>query len=157
MKERNKKILAMINYPRTFFVYLCVLSSSQKDLIKKHRIYLLRDDIRVLPYGDPDDDWLQIDIGRGTISAGSFFSNDQVVGRIKITKAGNPHLKDKTNREGLIEDEYYTSDFICVIRSLLSFLRIEDYKEYLKNEKNKKDIAKINTVLTERKIAEAKA
>ena len=35
MKERNKKILAMINYPRTFFVYLCVLSSSQKDLIKK--------------------------------------------------------------------------------------------------------------------------
>lgn len=119
------------------------LSQNQKDLIKKHRIYLLRDDIRVLPYGDPDDDWLQIDIGRGTISAGSFFSNDQVVGRIKITKAGNPHLKDKTNREGLIEDEYYTSDFICVIRSLLSFLRIEDYKEYLKNEKNKKDIAKI--------------
>lgn len=92
------------------------LSPSQKDLIKRHRIYLLRDGIRVLPYGDPDDDWLQIDTGRGTISAGNFFSNDQVVGRIKISKAGNPHLRDKTNREGLIEDEHYTSDFICIIR-----------------------------------------
>lgn len=119
------------------------LSPSQKELIKRHRIYLLRDGIRVLPYGDPDDDWLQIDTGRGTISAGNFFSNDQVVGRIKISKAGNPHLRDKTNREGLIEEEHYTSDFICVIKAFLSYLRLEEYKNYLRNEKTKKDIAKI--------------
>lgn len=120
------------------------LSPAQKELVKRHRIYLLRDDIRVLPYGDPDDDWLQIDTGRGTISAGNFFSNDQVVGRIKISKAGNPHLRDKTNREGLIDEELYTSDFICIIKAFLSYLRLEEYKEYLKNEKTKKDIVKIN-------------
>lgn len=119
------------------------LSPAQKELIKRHRIYLLRDGIRVLPYGDPDDDWLQIDTGRGTISAGNFFSNDQVVGRIKISKAGNPHLRDKTNREGLIEEELYTSDFICVIKAFLSYLRLDEYRNYLNKERTKKDIVKI--------------
>ena len=119
------------------------LSQPQKDLIKRHRVYLLRDGIRVLPYGDPDDDWLQIDVGRGTFSAGSFFSNDQIVGRVKITKAGNPHLKDKTNREGLIDSENFTADFVCVIKSILSYLRLVVYKDYLREEKLRKDVSKI--------------
>lgn len=113
------------------------LVEGAKDILKKHRVYLLRDNVRVMPYGDPSDDWLQIDIGRGTISAGAFFSNDQLVGQIRITKKGNPHLKDKTNREGLIEEESYTDDFICIIRSFLSYLRITDYKRYLDENKRK--------------------
>lgn len=150
-KDTQHEIADFGNFSFDFFVFdfnakgtsRYALSQPQKDLIKKHRIYLLRDGIRVLPYGDPDDDWLQIDVGRGTISAGSFFSNDQVVGRINITKAGNPHLKDKTNREGLIEDGYYTADFVCIIKTILSYLRLEDYKNYLRDEKTKKDIVKI--------------
>ena len=34
MVSRSKRLLAMLNYPRTFFVYLCVLCSRQKHLIK---------------------------------------------------------------------------------------------------------------------------
>ena len=34
MISRSKRLLAIINYPRTFFVYLCVLSSRQKHLIE---------------------------------------------------------------------------------------------------------------------------
>lgn len=34
MESRFKKVLAIINYPRTFLVYLCVLCSPQKHLIK---------------------------------------------------------------------------------------------------------------------------
>ena len=55
------------------------------------------------PYGDPDDDWLNIDVTRGTGRVGDFFSNDQIVGWIDITLKSNPELRDKTNREGLIE------------------------------------------------------
>ena len=97
-----------------------------------------------MPYGDPTDDWLQVDMGRGTISAGAFFSNDQLVGRIKISKEKNPHLKDKTNREGLIEEDNYTSDFIAVISSFLSYLRVVDYKRYLDDNKQKQVIDKAN-------------
>ena len=97
-----------------------------------------------MPYGDPTDDWLQVDMGRGTISAGAFFSNDQLVGRIQISKEKNPHLKDKTNREGLIEEDNYTSDFIAIISSFLSYLRVVDYKRYLDDNKQKQTIDKAN-------------
>jgi len=112
-----------------------LLDSKDRELIKKHRIYLYRDGIRVFPYGDPEDDWLKTDTYRGTISAGQFFSNDQVVGWIEISKAGNPELKDKTNREGLIDEGYATQDFITLIQSFLSYFRLHQFKQY--KEKNK--------------------
>jgi hypothetical protein len=48
------------------------LNTEDRKILKAHRIYLYRDKIRVYPYGDPDDDWLQIDAYRGTIAAGWF-------------------------------------------------------------------------------------
>ena len=118
------------------------LNNEQKDIVKEHRVYLLRDGIRVQPYGEPTDDWLMIDMDRGTISASSNFSNDQIVGRVNITKANNIHLKDKTNREGLIDDGYFTQDFICVIKTLLAYLRKTAYKLYQENQKKKDSIEK---------------
>lgn len=127
-----------------------------KEILKKHRVYLLRDDVRVMPYGEPTDDWLQIDMGRGTFSAGAFFSNDQLVGRIQISKKSNPHLKDKTNREGLIEEDNYTSDFINVIRSFLSYLRIGVYKRYLDENKKKGILDKTNKQEVDRELSKIK-
>lgn len=118
------------------------LNNAQNKIVKEHRVYLLRDGVRVLPYGNPDDDWLMLDVMRGTISAGINFSNDQVVGRVNITKANNEHLKDKTNREGLIDDDNYTQDFISVIQTLLGYLRKTAYKHYLDNQKKKDCIDK---------------
>jgi hypothetical protein len=97
-----------------------LLDGDDRKLLKKHRIYLYRDKIRVYPYGDPDDDWLQIDAYRGTIAAGWFLSNDQVVGFVNITQEGNPKLKDKTNREGLIEIGDATSDFRHLLQTFLA-------------------------------------
>lgn len=114
-----------------------LLDSKDKKLIKKHRIYLYRDDIRVFPYGDPEDDWLKIDTLRGIWAAGLFFSNDQVVGWIKISKAGNPDLKDKTNREGLIDEGNATQDFTTLIQSFLSYYRLHQFKQYQENNKDK--------------------
>ena len=118
------------------------LNNEQKELVKEHRVYLLRDGIRVQPYGEPTDDWLMIDMDRGTISASSNFSNDQIVGRVNITKANNTHLKDKTNREGLIDDGYYTQDFICIIKTLLAYLRKTAYKHYQESQKKKDSVEK---------------
>lgn len=115
------------------------LDPSDKKILKAHRIYLYRDGIRVYPYGEPDDDWLRIDVMRGTISAGSFLSNDQVVGYINISQDKNPKLRDKTNREGLIEEGEATQDFITLIQSLLSYLRHGPYTIYqigLENQKS---------------------
>lgn len=108
------------------------LDSEQKKLIKEHRIYLYRDGIRVYPYGDPEDDWLQIDVTRGTIRASEFLSNDQVVGFVKISQENNPDLKDKTSREGLIDTGYPTSDFIALLRLILAWIRKGPFEQYRK-------------------------
>ena len=108
------------------------LDGDQKKLIKEHRIYLYRDGIRVYPYGDPEDDWLQIDVTRGTIRASEFLSNDQVVGYVNISQDGNPNLKDKTSREGLIDTGYATADFIALLRLILAWIRKGPFELYRK-------------------------
>jgi len=115
------------------------IDDDERKILRDHRIYLYRDNVRVFPYGEPDDDWLRIDAYRGTISAGAFLSNDQIVGYIKITQKDNPRLKDKTNREGLIEEGNATSDFIVLIQILLAYVRQKPYARYRKDLENKKD------------------
>lgn len=118
------------------------LDKDDKKLVKENRIYLYRDNIRVYPYGEPEDDWLRIDEYRGKFSAGDFLSNDQVVGCINITQGGNPKLKDKTNREGLIEEGNALDDFIVLLQTFLAYIRKFPFKKYKENEenKNKQDI-----------------
>lgn len=114
------------------------LDRNEKELLKSHRIYLYRDGIRVYPYGEPNDDWLQIDTLRGVFGAGQFFSNDQIVGWVEITKEENKKLKDKTNREGLISVDEGESDFIGVIQTILSYIRKHPYDIYRNNLQDKK-------------------
>lgn len=119
------------------------LDKKEKELVKEHRIYLYRDHIRVAPYGDPDNDWLEIDKMRGIGRAGDYLSNDQVIGFVDISKHGNPKLKDKTNREGLIEEGNATKDFIALLHSFLLFIRQHAYKQYQERVKQQKE-QKIN-------------
>ena len=106
------------------------LTQTEKNQLKEHRIYLYRDDVRVYPYGDPDDDWLNIDVTRGTGRAGDFFSNDQIIGWIDITQKDNPNLRDKTNREGLIETGDATRDLIFLVQTFLSYAKQYPFARY---------------------------
>lgn len=63
-------------------------------------ILLFRDGFRVLPYGEDEDDWLALD--RRALGTSSYLLNKaQFVGRVNISRLGNPALVDQTNREGL--------------------------------------------------------
>ncbi|MDE2865552.1 MAG: sensor histidine kinase [Gemmatimonadota bacterium] len=107
-----------------------VLNIRERKLLKDYRIYLYRDGVRVLPYGDPDDDWLEIDKARATARAGNFFSNDQTVGWIDITHRDNPRLRDKTSREGLIDTGGATRDLIFLAKVFLSYLKQYPFARY---------------------------
>jgi signal transduction histidine kinase/uncharacterized protein YacL (UPF0231 family) len=127
------------------------LDKEDKNIIKANRIYLYRDNIRVYPYGEPEDDWLRIDEYRGKIAAGDFLSNDQVIGCINITQKGNPKLKDKTNREGLIDEGNVTEDFIVLLQAFLAYIRKFPFQKYKDNEenKNKQDIFRTEQVASD--------
>ena len=114
-----------------------LLTQEDKNRLKDHRIYLYRDGVRVYPYGDPDDDWLNIDISRGIGRAGDFFSNDQVIGWVDITHMGNPKLRDKTNREGLIETGGAAEDFVFLIGTFLSHIKQGAFARYQQKQRQK--------------------
>ncbi len=64
------------------------------------RVY--RDGIRVLPYGEPGDDWLELE--RTYVKAGAVQRHPRpssVVGWVVSWREKNPGLKDTANREGL--------------------------------------------------------
>ena len=63
-------------------------------------LLLFRDSFRVLPYGEDEDDWLGMD-RRALGSTGYLLNKAQFVGRVTISRLGNPLLTDQTNREGL--------------------------------------------------------
>ena len=106
------------------------LKREEKEIIRNHRIFLYRDDVRVQPYGAPDDDWLQIDRKRANARANEMFSNDQLIGQIKITKEKNHNLRDKTSREGIIEDGKAFVQLTAIIRTFLSLIRTKLYQNY---------------------------
>lgn len=65
-------------------------------------LMLYRDGFRVLPYGDPDDDWLDLD-KKALASQGYKVNRQQLIGHVDISSIQNPALNDQTNREGLRE------------------------------------------------------
>lgn len=72
-----------------------------RELLRKWSgILLFRDGFRVFPYGEDRDDWLGLD-RRALGRPGYVLNKNQFVGRIQITRMGNPGLVDQTNREGL--------------------------------------------------------
>ena len=114
-----------------------MLTQTEKDQLKSHRVYLYRDNVRVYPYGDPDDDWLNIDVTSGTGRAGNFFSNDQLIGWIDITQKDNPKLRDKTNREGLIETGGASQDLVFLVQLFLSYVKQYPFARYQERQRQR--------------------
>ena len=130
------------------------LTQGEKNLLKGHRIYLYRDDVRVYPYGDPDDDWLSIDVTRGTGRAGDFFSNDQIIGWIDITQKDNPNLRDKTNREGLIETGGEAHDLIFLVQTFLSYIKQYPYARYHQEQQQRNTAQLVRDEVVARRLAD---
>ena len=89
-------------------------------------ISVYRDGFRVLPYGEPDDDWLRLDMRR-VQNPTLRLSNNQVLGYVLISSEGNPKLRDQSNREGLIEGPPL-DDLRELVKMTLHELEVRRYK-----------------------------
>ena len=63
-----------------------------------------RDDLRVLPYGREDNDFFEIEYRRSKHAGREFWVSRRIFGRVAISKADNPNLRDKAGREGFIDN-----------------------------------------------------
>jgi signal transduction histidine kinase len=64
-----------------------------------------RNGLRVMPYGREDNDFFEIEKRRTKHAGRYFWSNRRTFGRVAITRDGNPNLKDKAGREGIIDNK----------------------------------------------------
>ncbi len=105
------------------------LTPDEWDTIKRRMekaggIGVYRDNVRVLPYGEPDNDFLELEERRSKSARYYLFSHRNMFGRIDITSFGNPHLEDKSSREGFIENQYYNY-FIRTLQNLLIRISVD--------------------------------
>jgi len=111
-------------------------------------VSIYRDNFRVLPYGERGNDWLIFD-RRRVQAPGRVLGNDRVIGYVEISQGLNPQLRDKTNREGLIEEGSAFADLRELSINASDFLSLYRYLSFphekrskVKIEEAKEDIEK---------------
>lgn len=76
-------------------------------------IRVFRDNMRVLDYGEPGNNWLDLGGRRVNIPA-KRISKNIVFGAVYLDRAQSEDLKEKSNREGFIENEAYDELFHAI-------------------------------------------
>lgn len=69
-------------------------------------VHVYQDGIRVAPYGNSGNDWLEMNLARAR-SPEERPSTNTSIGRIQITGTGHQALRQKTDRSGFIEDQKF--------------------------------------------------
>lgn len=91
-------------------------------------LYIYRDGVRVLPYGDADVDFLHIEKRRTYAAKDWFFSYRRMFGAILVSSQENPALKDKAGREGFRENIAY-HQFREMLENLLQQLAKDFFRK----------------------------
>ncbi len=91
-------------------------------------LYIYRDGIRVLPYGDNRFDWLDVELRRNKSASDYFFSYRRMFGAVEITREQNSALREKAGREGFSTNEAYRQ-FRSILRQFLVQVAMEFFRE----------------------------
>ncbi len=102
-------------------------------------VSIYRDNFRVLPYGEQGDDWLNFD-RRRVQNPGKILGNDRVIGYIEISQSQNPKLKDKTNREGLLEEGLAFSDLRDLVTEATDFVGLQRWLDQPHEKRSKEKV-----------------
>jgi len=88
-----------------------VVGESWTELSKKldriGGIYVYRDGIRILPYGDFSVDWLEVEKRRSKGAGYYFWSYRRMFGAVLLTRDSNSALQEKAGREGFQKNKAY--------------------------------------------------
>lgn len=96
-----------------------------KSFIKDNSgVKIFRDNIRVYNYGEPNDDWLRLDLDK-IQRTGDHFGKKVTVGVIELDlKMSNEGLIEKTNREGFIDNQEFEK-FQSIVKRAYTFFEDE--------------------------------
>ena len=86
--------------------------SNQHALLKKQAdkfagVAVYRDQLRVMPYGRPDADFLGMEERRSLHAGREFWAHRRTFGHVAFSREENPALRDKAGREGLVDNRAF--------------------------------------------------
>lgn len=87
-------------------------------------VSIYRDGFRVYPYGQRGNDWLNLD-NRSRQNPVRRLGNNQVVAAIRLSREGNPGLRDRSTREGMV----LNADHVALEKWFIEILALlEEYR-----------------------------
>ena len=96
-------------------------------------IYVYRDGIRILPYGDFSVDWLEVEKRRSKGAGYYFFSYRRMFGAVSLTRSDNSVLQEKAGREGFQQNKAYRQ-----LQDIIVNLLVNLVAEFLRGGKTEK-------------------
>lgn len=91
-------------------------------------LYIYRDGIRILPYGDSDYDFLNIERRRTKAAKDWIFSYRRIYGVVTLSSETNKFLQEKAGREGFRENTAYRQ-FKAMLENLFMQLAKDFFRE----------------------------
>ena len=91
-------------------------------------LYIYRNGIRILPYGNTDNDFLEIEERRNRGAAYYFFSARRMFGAIELPSTSSGRLIEKAGREGFRDNRAYRQ-FREILMNLLVQLAADYFRE----------------------------
>jgi signal transduction histidine kinase len=90
-------------------------------------LYIYKDGIRVLPYGNTDFDFLNIEIRRAKAHKDWFFAHRRMFGAVEINNWDNKNLVEKAGREGFRTNKAYRQ-LKSILENFLKQLAIDYFR-----------------------------
>jgi hypothetical protein len=91
-------------------------------------LYIYRDGIRILPYGNSDYDWLNIETRRNKSQGYYFFAYRRIFGAVELTQRENAALVEKAGREGFQTNKAYRQ-FTSILENFLVQLAADFFRD----------------------------
>lgn len=130
--EKDTSVFSFMNMERTIL---------NNYLRENSGVRVYRDGVRIYNYGEKDSDWLSLDFNR-LKRAGDNISNNIIIGSVGISRRDSADLKEKTNREGFIENEAYFAfvDAVTYALDLITRYRNTDKRRLINIYKKDKRV-----------------
>ena len=90
-------------------------------------LYIYRNGVRVLPYGDTDYDWLDIEFRRTKSAYYYYFSHRKMFGAVELDTGRNRALVEKAGREGFQENKAYRQ-FRSILRNFFQQMAADFFR-----------------------------
>ncbi|MES2419548.1 MAG: sensor histidine kinase [Bacteroidota bacterium] len=151
---KNSKGLSCGEFKFSFYAFdlnnpdKLLITPAIKSFVKDNFVFVLRDGVRVYPYGEKGIDWLNLDKLRSTVRAGQFISYNDLTGFVYISQKDNPKLKDASNRQGIMNVDGALDDFQNLVTAVTEILNIESKIDKQKLEIKKRTYRESNDVIS---------